>query len=688
MKCAIVFVSALLAAVRLSAFTVAERGVLKADIVIPAKPLDCERYAADELKHHIDKAFGASAEIIREDALGKSRYPYHFFIGATASAKAAGIPNRKLKTDEHIVKTSGNGLYLVGRDSAVRYIKIYRSLNTPTLYSTIYAVYDFLETEMGVKWLWPGPTGEVVPKRSTLRLGRINRTFREPLEDRMFAGMNWCGSHGLGFTSRAAKDAFFDAQGRFLVRHRVGRRHQFISGHSFRDWWERFGADHPEYFNQLPGGVRRPACAPKYVTMCVSEPGVWKRKTADWRAWWSEKGRAGGFEPWVNCCENDYMALCQCRKCRSWDAPDPRFALSPYWNGTWTLADIDGFRTRGNFWMLSLMTDHRWGIINADTSTRPVASVSDRYAKFYNAVQAEVRTIEPTARVIGYAYENYLEGPKETKLDPSVVIEFVPRSYFPYDADESAHFRKNWMGWRSAGAKDLVLRPNYMLAGGNYPFDQGRLFLDDFAFAFTNGMTSCTYDTLRGSWSCHAMMTYSLVRAFREPLRDPEKSRDDILSAFGPARAAVKRYFDAIRRNNARWTYASVRRIAWQNPMGNHNGGGSFCSGAAILGEFFEDKFFTDGYATLDAAVRAANGDAEVIARIDFLRKGLKEAELTRKTRICQKAAKAAPDDAGKKAAFLAAFKELKAYRAAVQGDFIACFDRNAGYEKTMGWPH
>ena len=193
---------------------------------------------------------------------------------------------------------------------------------------------------------------------------------------------------------------------------------------------------------------------------------------------------------------------------------------------------------------------------------------------------------------------------------------------------------------------------------------------------------------LTGSWSCHAVMMYSLLRAFREPLRDPDLSYAGVLSAFGPAKNAVRRYFDAIRANNARWTYDSVRRIAWENPMGNHNGGGSFPTPQAIVGEFFDDSFFRTATAALSDAAEAAKGDAEILARIDYLRKGLKSAYLVRKTRLAQKASSLSPRDESKKAAFLAALEELKAHRAATENDFIACFDREARAEKTIGWPH
>ena len=159
-------------------FIVAKDGVPQADIVVPAKPLDAERYAADELKHHLDKAFGANFEIVAENACDLARKPYHFFLGATKAAKAAGIPGRELKLDERVVKTSGNGLYLLGRDSDIKYAHIQCSWIVKSV-GTLYAVYDFLETELGVKWIWPGETGEVVPKRNALSVGRIDRGGRD-----------------------------------------------------------------------------------------------------------------------------------------------------------------------------------------------------------------------------------------------------------------------------------------------------------------------------------------------------------------------------------------------------------------------------------------------------------------------------------------------------------------------------
>jgi hypothetical protein len=465
-----------------------------------------------------------------------------------------------------------------------------------------------------------------------------------------------------------------------------------MTGHSFDDWWDRFGKDHPEYFNLLPDGERRPFSRPSTVTMCCSEPGVWKQKAADWCKWWREMGEKEGYEPWVNSCENDNAGLCTCAKCRAWDPPDPRFKLHPYWSGSFTREYLDslckGTGPNQGAWALSWWVgDNRWDIPEHDANLKPVAPLSDRYANFYNHIQAEVAKCDPNARVVGYAYENYVEAPQITKVDPRVIIEYVPRSYLPYDKTESEFFRKHWLGWKNAGVRDFIYRPNYMLAGGGYHLDQGPLILADFAFAYTNGMKGCMFDSLRGSWSAHAMMEYALVRAFRDPLHGYGKARDEMLSAFGNARNKVAEFFDAVRDHSASWTFADVRRVSWMNHTGKQ-GGGSFNNCAAILGEYFDDGFFLKGYAILDRASKAVTGDAKVLARIDFLRKGLRNTELTRAVRIAQK--EWLKDGNGaKKSAFEASFKAMNEYRKSVEDDFVCNFAFTALSERnSMRWPH
>ena len=666
--------------------TVFADGAYRADIVLPAAPNGVERYAAEELVHHFRKAFGVAPEVTGEDRLDTSRFPCHIYVGATKAVAAAGLPVGKLAPEEHIVKTCGGGLYLLGGDSATKYSEV-AEVRKVAWRGTLYAAYDFLENEMGVKWLWPGETGEVVPKRAALKVGPIDRRAQEPLEFREYH----FGGYKIktGFAKDENAERFFREQKRLLLRQRLGTRRGIVSGHSFSQWWKNYHEKHPEYFNLLPNGKRMPHRAPTLCTICVSEPGVWKQRVEEWRRWWATASKSDMPPyPWVNCCENDAAALCQCERCRSWDGPDPRFATSPYWNGSMA-KDFDEKWLGKKFTSdIGLSAGGRWVLHRTPPSDRFAASLSDRYVRFYNEVAAEAKKYNPEAKAIGYAYANYIEPPLKTRVGADTVIIFVPRSYFPYDAEESANFRKQWGGWRRMGAARMMYRPNYMLACGNHPNDTARRILPDFAFAYTNGMFAVSQDSLTGAWSAQAMHLYAMTRAMRDPLRGYEKARADVLAGFGGAAGAVNRYFDMVEANSARWTSESYRQMGMRNITGN-DVGGTFRNPNAVLGDFFEARFFPDCYAILDAAVRLAGDDAEIKARIEFLRKGLRDTELGRLCRIAQKASAEDPKNAAKKAAYDAAFKAMEDYRASVEGDLVCNYCFHANWERLfVGWPH
>ena len=660
--------------VRAADFVLAEGGRLKADVVVPDAMNGVERYASEELAYHLEKAYGVRPAVLKESEAAKSAAASHVYLGATKAAKAAGLPGRELTDEERVVAVRGNALFLLGQDRDTTYGEAENPWPIASR-GTLYAVYDFLETELGVCWLWPGPTGEVIPKGRDVRLSRLERGGVEPLAERLFYGFGYQGANG--FSCEAASREFAAVQMKFLVRHRLGRRDQVSGGHAFGDWWKKYGKEHPEYFNLLCDGTRRPNSTPDLVTLCVSNPDVWKRLADDFDAWYKKtKFDRRTRRPVVFCYENDNAGLCTCPKCRAWDPEDERFAKSPYWNGSLTTADLDAMKRKSGWNLAELVGDNRWGVCELPPEKKFVAPLADRYLSFYNHVLAEVRKRHPDARAMGYAYENYLEAPKKMRVSEGVLIEFVPRTYFPYDREESDNFRRDWKGWCDAGARDLMLRPNYMLAGGNYPFDQGRVILGDFAFAYTNGMTRCCFDSLRGSHSAHALMDYALLRAFREPTRGYDRSRREMLAAFGPASDAAAAYFDAVRAHTEKWTLPAFREISWKNSTGGTLGGGSFFNGAAILADYFDDGFFPKMNGLLETAKEAAKGDAEVLARIGYLQKGLKDAELTRNVRVAQK----------RGSGFDEAQAALKAYRASVERDWICNFACEFKAEKVCGW--
>ena len=301
---------------------------------------------------------------------------------------------------------------------------------------------------------------------------------------------------------------------------------------------------------------------------------------------------------------------------------------------------------------------------------------------------AEVRKIEPSARVIGYGYANYAEGPKLTKMSPGVTIEYVPRNYFPYHAADSAHLRREWNAWRAAGTDEMLFRPNYMLAGANFPIDFGRHLVADLSYIVTNGLVGCRFDSLRGAWASQTAMQYALIRALSEPTLGYDAAVEELCSAFGPAAKDVRRYFRFVEDFSEGVSYERYVQIGWANrlsptyPAGGHN---RFTNLAADL---FPRAFFADGAAILADAARVAAADPDALMRVAFLQKGLEDARLTRETHAAYKAMKANPSEASR-AAFDAAFREMCDYRASIEADDVANYDihsRNESYG--MAWPH
>jgi len=51
-------------------------------------------------------------------------------------------------------------------------------LSRDTHAGTLFGVYDILETNMGVRWLWPGKLGEVIPHRKNLSLPPLDESVK------------------------------------------------------------------------------------------------------------------------------------------------------------------------------------------------------------------------------------------------------------------------------------------------------------------------------------------------------------------------------------------------------------------------------------------------------------------------------------------------------------------------------
>jgi len=618
-------------------FKVVENGTARAVIVTPDAPSGVVRYAAAELQQHIARSTGTTLEIVTERNAVASNLPNRIYLGPVNAAQAAGINTDGLPLNGFRTKTTANALFLLGSDNAglptdtgtasrARSWKNFE-IGSPPLddsasAGTLFAVYDWLENQLGARWLWPGDLGTVITKTKTVGAGAEGARQQLPAlihsQPRLSA---WPGM------DPAKRDQYIYDTSAWLRRQRFVRSVSFHYGHGYTTYWEKFGAIHPEFFAQREDGKREPFNPerPSLVQLCVSNPGLHKQIIADWLVQRRDKPAL----PWINGIENDKTAndpACTCDVCRSWDPKNP-------------------VTTEGNPWLAGAET--------AKGGAKPKLSLSDRYARFYLALQEEGKKHDPNATVIGYAYADYTQPPVETKLNKNIIIGIVPAYSFPLEEKDREKFRKLWDGWAKTGAR-LYLRPNYTLPGYAMPYNYAAQFGAEFKYGVENGMIGTDFDSLLGMWGVQSIDYYMMGRLNTKPEMSVQEVLNEYYDAFGPAAGQIKQYFEHWEAVTARADSDFKKRTA---------GGWAFISKGGD--EVYTPETFQTGNAILASAKTAAASDPETLARVDYLQQWLNHAELCMKALSAYRAHKATPRDAQLKTAFENAKAAVDTFREA-----------------------
>lgn len=604
-----------------------------ATVITADQPSEVVQYATQELVHHIEKATGARLEIAREsdpDAATPSR----IYLGDCRAARAAGIRVSELAPETFVLRTGEDAIFIAGSDGRGK------PLERDTSAGTLFGVYEWLERDLKVRWVWPGDSGTFVPKTKTITAQPVDVTIAPSLVQRnVRAGLDFTSSHpALGFTSKAATE-YAHAQTVFLRRHRMGRSLRMSYGHAFTDWWEKYGAEHPDWF-QLVNGKRGPQKPGARYSMCVSNPEFQREIVARWKA---RGGAATGRGPsFINAVENDILGLCECENCRAWDGPTPADTMKFY---------SPGFKVYGSRF------------------------VSDRYARFALAVQQLAAQDNPQATVITYVYFNYFQAPtSEVQLNSNIWLGFCPSAgWYPRMDDEHDWYKQQWKGWKETGAS-LFSRTNYFLDGYTMPVLFAHQFADDFQHAFRQGMVATDFDSLTGQWSTQGPNLYLLLRLHNRPSANPDELLAEYYSAFGPAAGAVKDYFDYWERYTLEnrpliaKTFEDRVAVRWR-------------TWAKVTHRVYPRECFMPADAILAKAAAAAKGDPDATARVEFLKQGLQHAKLcARVSELLTLSDPTSTPERGK-----AALEELLAFRRSHERQWIANFNHNAWVED-LSW--
>lgn len=522
--------------------------------------------AAVELADYIGKISGARPQIATETQKGVVAASRIFIGHCKANADLAPKP------EEFVITTRGVDLHICGGDAGP---------GGMICKGTLFGVYDFIERELGVRWLFPGEHGEVVPKRTTITISGINRREQPRIEKRKVR--NVAVSREDTYAPVLAKwgvplDAWKAAHGEpasgpWHRRMRLGQRIEVNGGHAFAGWWEKHGKAHPEWFALQPDGTREQK--PVRERLCKSNPQLWDEiarvKIAEFKA--DPALLTASISP------NDGgpNKFCMCADCRALDPADAPKLLND-----------------------SQLIDPATKLPFAE-----YPSLSDRVFTFFNEVAARVGKELPDRSLVAYAYSVYRGLPvRVKKLEPNLIVGYVGLNLDEIDA------------WSKIAPK-LFIRPNDLgpAIDLGMPRNQAAHLAKAVKFSVEHNAIGFDFDNGHGNWSAHGLDYYVLCKALWNPDLDVRATIADYCrAAYGPAAEVMMNYHAILEKISDQ-----VRADPELGPRSPH---------ASRLRRYYSEHALQALEAVLKSAHMLTGGDLGVNARIQMAAGAVKYARL------------------------------------------------------------
>jgi hypothetical protein len=379
-------------------------------------------------------------------------------------------------------------------------------------------------------------------------------------------------------------------------------------GHGFGDWWEKYGAQHPDYFAAAPDGTRKAVASnPRNTKLCQSNPVVWKQ----WLDDTADLVKSNPLLRVINVSPNDGYTSghCTCANCLAWDHPDGEKV-------EWVFGG--GVKFRG-------------------------VSQTDRDVRFANTLarMLKERFSDRELFVQLNAYGLARNPPIGIAPDDNVIISSVANFHMRSPEERKLPMQQH-TGW-AAKAKHLMWRPNLGSPAGlswGMPDVAMTQAGDDFRFAADKHCLGLYFDLFWLHWATQGPHYYTLAHLAWNPQTNVALLMDDYYQrGFGPAAAAVKAYWQLLERTRMEFVAAEPSR---------HR--------AFDLPKKYTPALFAQAQAHLDdAAKKLTSADEKYRRRLDFVQCGLDFARLVADTRAwMQKLEASKGQDAGAKVKVMA----------------------------------
>ena len=288
------------------------------EIIVPPGAPSVVRVAAEELQYFLSASLGGKVPVLRKP--GKALTKIH--LGDSAGLRKLGVDAAKLFTEGFVIRTSGNDIFIAGRDMKQNFGQGWGDGDRGTLFG----IYGFLEKFLGCRFYFPGEIGTIIPKHADFSLPGIDIFDRPDYPRRNI----YPGPPAKWFPENDGKEN----RRRHYMRMRLQSFYIPVC-HSLErlQYPERFAKTRPDFFALAPTGKRYlDPGSNVYGNLCFTNPDFRNELYKDAVAYLTgQPPKSRGLTRWdhsiarkgfFNIMPKDLFRDCCCANCKKFERAD------------------------------------------------------------------------------------------------------------------------------------------------------------------------------------------------------------------------------------------------------------------------------------------------------------------------------------------------------------------------------
>jgi hypothetical protein len=465
-----------------AALTLAQDGKSDYVIALAQDAIPSEKTAAEQLQKYLNQVTGASFAVKPENEVAADAPQILVGAGNRVKTLLAKQDWAALGQDGIVIKTVGNRLILAG--------------GRPR--GTLYAVFQFLEDDVGCRW-WT-PDAITIPHRPTLSASVKDVTYRPVFDYR--------GDYSNITNRNPEYAAILRENGDYQKQSADWGGHYQILGfvHTFCELLppKKYFKDHPEWFTDgnngfLPCTAQSKMPGPNDCQLDLSNPQVLDELTKQALIWIKENPQAG----YISISQNDSVSYCRCAECTK-------------------VAEEQG-------------------------------SQSGPILKFVNEVAARIHKQYPNFMVETLAYTYSIKPPKTIRPGKNVIIRIAPiHADFghPMDSDWNKEDRDNILAWAKIAPQLFIWNYTTNFKYPMFPNPNWAGLAKDLRFYAAHHVTGIFAEAdsvTNGVGDFTQLRAWLLGKLMWDPNLDQDKLIDEFLNGYyGAAGPYLGQYLDLI----------------------------------------------------------------------------------------------------------------------------------------------